>query len=83
MMCPICSSQAEEVVQSTFDGLMVDCPNCGPFAVARVALPQLNQRTASSRADVLRNAQHLDLFAARPMITRASFGVPSHPLHFR
>lgn len=73
MICPVCNSHAEEVVQTTFDGLKVDCPRCGPFAVARSALPQLSQCTAASRADILRNAQYLELFASRPTITTKCF----------
>lgn len=33
--CPVCEAPAEEANAGTFDGIVVQCPECGEFGVVR------------------------------------------------
>lgn len=69
MICPVCSQPALDATENIFDRVMMDCPHCGLYAVARTALPRLNQWDAVSRAAALLKARNEATSTAPPTIT--------------
>jgi hypothetical protein len=70
MNCPICGANAEHI-KTTLDGMSIDCPMCGEYAISSEALAteQWQRLEPEQRRDALDQAKLSAQPGDRPMIT--------------
>ena len=73
MQCLVCDGPAEDITSGGFDGVVMKCPACGPYAVAGTVRDKLAELGLEDRAIVLQKAKRLSVPGVRPTINSTSF----------
>lgn len=69
MQCFFCGGQAQDITPGDFDGVVLACPKCKPYEVARNVLGKLRALDPDARADALAKARGFARCGTRPAVT--------------
>jgi transcription elongation factor Elf1 len=71
MNCPICGGANAEHIKTTLDGMNIDCPACGEYAISSetLATKQWQRLEPEQRRDALDQAKRSAQPGDRPTIT--------------
>jgi ribosome-binding protein aMBF1 (putative translation factor) len=70
MNCPICGAEARNSTPADYDGLVVECRDCGVYEVPDVVLNALIRLDFAAREAALKRAKEAESVEARPSISR-------------
>jgi hypothetical protein len=70
MNCPICGAEARNSTPVDYDGLVVECRDCGVYEVPDVVLNALIRLDFAAREAALKRAKEAESVEARPSISR-------------
>lgn len=68
MKCEVCDSPAIDRTPADYDGVKIDCPTCGKYAVAGTALNGLRVQEPVERMGVMLRAKRRALSDGRTLI---------------